>query len=110
MAEKDTIDPERDAEGAGIRGAREDAARREPPFPGDGTNTGETTPEPGPEPGVTETIRELDPGVVADAGMRDVPTGSPPAEETGAPAAQGERQERAQRATPRGGDRDKRKR
>jgi hypothetical protein len=110
MAEKDKIDPSRDAEGEGIRGAREDRARTIPPYPGDGTNVGETTPEPGPEPGVTETIRELDPGVVADAGMRDVAEGSPPAEETGAPAAQEERQERAQRAAPRSGDRDKRKR
>jgi hypothetical protein len=105
MADRDR--ETRDAEGEGIRGAREDAARTKPPFPGDGTNTGETTPEPGPEPGVTVPVHELDPAVPADAGMRDVDLGSPPAEETGAPAAQEERQGRAQRAAPRGGDRGK---
>jgi hypothetical protein len=105
MADKDK--ETRDAEGAGIRGAREDAARTKPPFPGDGVNTGETTPEAGPEPGVTVPVHELDPGVVADAGMRDVAGGSPPAEETGAPAAQEERQEQAQRAAPRSSERGK---
>lgn len=58
------------AEPANVRGAREDLARREPPFPGDGTNTGETTPEPGPEPGVTEVEGQSHPEVPFDLRMR----------------------------------------
>jgi hypothetical protein len=109
MAEKDKIDPSRDAEGPGIRGAREDRERTSGPRPGDGVNTGETSPEAGPEPGVTIPVHELDPGVVADAGMRDVDLGSPPAAETGAPAAQEGRQEKAQRAAPKATDKGRKR-
>lgn len=53
-----------------IRGAQEDAAQRQPPYPGDGTNTGETTPEGGPEPGVTAVHAESHPEVPPDAHAR----------------------------------------
>jgi len=56
---------------ANIRGAQEDAARRTPPYPGDGTNTGETTPQAGPESGVTAVQAESNPDVPFDAHARE---------------------------------------
>lgn len=50
----------------GIEGAREDK-QAPAPFPGDGVNTGETTPQPGPRPGVTLPELESNPEVPGDA-------------------------------------------
>lgn len=55
----------------GVRGAIEDLKRTKGPFPGDGTNTGETTPQPGPEAGVTLTQAESNPDVPTDAHARE---------------------------------------
>ena len=42
------------------------------PYPGDGTNTGQTNPQAGPAPEVTLPVREVEPDAPADAGLRDV--------------------------------------